>query len=76
MLERVFAAEVECRLPSQSRSKYMKVLQDKGLIEPMTRTFGKDAFGYITVEGGVLTHPGRILYCEWASRHVKEEDCE
>ena len=74
MLEKVFAAEVECRLPFESRSKYMKVLHEKGLIEPMKRTFGKDAFGYITAAGWQLTHPGRIHYCEWASKHAKEGD--
>jgi hypothetical protein len=63
-LERVFAAEIEGRLPYQSRAKIYQQLADDGLIEPMERKFGGDRiFGAVTVTGWQLTHAGRLLYC-------------
>lgn len=60
-LERVFAAEIEGRLPFQSKALVYLDLQDKGLVEPMQRTFG-GRFP-VTVSGWQLTELGRILYC-------------
>ena len=63
-LERVFAAEIEGRLPFQSKAKIFRQLADEGLIEPMERKFAGDRiFGAVTVTGWQLTHAGRILYC-------------
>lgn len=64
MLERIFEAEIYGRLPFQSKSKQMERLAEEGLVEPMTRAFGKDRFGAIHVSGWALTHAGRFLYCE------------
>lgn len=64
ILERVFIAEVENRLPFQSKSKQVQRLVDEGYIEPMTRSFGRDRFGEISATGYALTHAGRITYCE------------
>lgn len=62
-LERVFGAEIEGRLPFQSKAKIFQQLHDDGLVEPMERQFGGDRFGPITVKGWQLTHAGRFLYC-------------
>lgn len=61
-LEKVFAAEVENRLPFQSKAKIYQQLADDGLIEPMERVFRSSHFP-LTVKGYQLTHAGRILYC-------------
>ena len=61
-LERVFAAEIEGRLPFQSKARIFQKLADDGLIEPMERNFGHDRFGII-VKGYQLTHAGHLLYC-------------
>lgn len=64
MLERIFTAEIEGHLPFQSKSKQMTELHEAGMIEPMTRTFGRDRFGAIEATGWTLTHAGRLAYCE------------
>jgi len=61
-LERVFAAEVEGRLPFQSKAAIYQRLAEDGLIEPMERRFG-DRLGVVLVKGWQLTHAGRFLYC-------------
>lgn len=60
-LERVFAAEINDRLPFQSRALIYLDLSDDGLVAPMERTFG-GRFP-VTVKGWQLTHAGRLLYC-------------
>jgi hypothetical protein len=62
-LEKVFAAEIEGRLPFQSKAKIYRRLCDDGLLAPMERRIGADRFGVIIVSGYELTHAGRILYC-------------
>lgn len=61
-LERVFVAEIEGRLPFQSKARIFSKLADDGLIQPMERRFGSDRFA-VTAKGWELTHAGRILYC-------------
>lgn len=61
-LEKVFAAEIENRLPFQSKAKIFRALCDEGYLEPMERNFGHDRFG-ITVRGYQLSHAGRLAYC-------------
>lgn len=60
-LERVFAAEIEDRLPFQSKALIYLDLCDDGMVQPMERTF----YGRfpMTVKGWELTHAGRITYC-------------
>lgn len=60
-LEKVFAAEVEGRLPFQSKATIYQRLNDEGLIEPMERQFG-GRFP-VVVSGWQLTHAGRLMYC-------------
>jgi hypothetical protein len=62
-LERVFAAEIDDRLPFQSKAAIYSQMCDDGLVQPMERHFGGDRFGPITVKGYQLTHAGRFLYC-------------
>lgn len=61
-LEKVFAAEVEGRLPFQSKAKIMQKLCEEGLVAPMERTF-PGVFFSVRVKGWELTHAGRFLYC-------------
>lgn len=61
-LEKVFAAEIEGRLPYQSKALLFLDLCDDGLVQPMERSF-RDRWGAVTVKGWQLTHAGRFLYC-------------
>lgn len=61
-LELIFAAEIESRLPFQSRRKIYPQLEGEGLVEKASITLpGRFP---VTVEGYVLTHAGRIAYCQ------------
>ena len=62
-LEKVFAAEIELRLPFQSKAKIFRTLCEEGYLEPMKRNFGHDRFG-IVVHGYQLSHAGRLAYCQ------------
>ena len=59
MLERVFAAEVENRLPYQTKSKLAVEMEEFGYLE-----LGSERMGVVTVSGYHLTHAGRLAYCE------------
>ena len=69
-LEKVFVAEIENRLPFQSRAKVYERLCDEGLLAPMQRVFGASDRFPVTVSGYQLTHAGRIVYCSDAADHV------
>lgn len=60
-LGRVFAAEVDGRLPFQSKAKIFRKLCEAGMVEPMERTLGGRL--PVTVSGYQLTHAGRLAYC-------------
>ena len=62
-LEKVFAAEIEGRLPFQSKAAIFQRLCEEGLVQPMERKLGGDRLGSITVTGYQLTHAGRLMYC-------------
>lgn len=61
-LEKVFAAEIDGRLPYQSKGKIYQRLCDNGLLAPMVREFGSGAF-VVIANGYQLTHAGRLAYC-------------
>ncbi len=61
-LEKVFVAEIEGRLPFQSKAAVYKRLRQQGLVDDMQRTFGS-GWSAVTVRGYALTHAGRLLYC-------------
>jgi hypothetical protein len=63
-LEKVFAAEIDDRLPFQSRAKVFQALCDSGHLEVGHRTYGVGERFPVTVSGYVLTHTGRIAYCQ------------
>ncbi len=66
MLEKVWMAEIENRLPFQSKSMWMKTLAVQELIQPMEVTH---LYPFkTTIEGWQLTNAGRFIYCDWASR--------
>ena len=60
-LGRVFAAEINDRLPFQSKARIYQELCDEELVVPMERKFG-GRFP-VTVRGWQLTHLGRLTYC-------------
>lgn len=62
-LERIWIAEVNDRLPLQSKAKIFRDLESEGLVQTWTRSFGVDHFGELKVTGWALTHAGRYLYC-------------
>ncbi len=62
-LEKVFAAEIEGRLPLQSKNKVYLKLESYGYVEKATRDFPADRLCPISVTGWVLTHAGRLTYC-------------
>lgn len=62
-LEKLFAAEIENRLPFQTRAKWIEKMAADGYVEPLTMDLGRDRFGPIMVSGWQLTHAGRLLYC-------------
>lgn len=57
-LEKVFATEVEGRLPFQSKAFIFKRLTSQGLLAEM-----EDTIGGVLVKGYQLTHIGRLKYC-------------
>jgi hypothetical protein len=62
-LERVWTAEIEGRLPLQSKATVFKQLEADGLVTFGKERLGADRFGAIEVEGWYLTHAGRFAYC-------------
>lgn len=62
-LGKVFSAEIEGRLPFQSKASIYRDLLAAGLVSWMERTFGQK-WPFVTVVGYELTHRGRMLYCE------------
>ncbi len=64
VLEQAFAAEIEDRLPFQSRSALAHKLAADGYLQPMEINYRPDRFGAVVVKGWQLTHLGRITYCE------------
>ncbi len=63
-LEKVFAAEIEGRLPFQSRAAIYKTLCEDGLLQPMQCVYGGSADRFaVKITGYELTHAGRITYC-------------
>ena len=61
-LEKVWAAEIENRLPFQSKAKIYKSLEEDGLVAPMNLILHGDRFGTV-ISGWQLTHAGRLFYC-------------
>lgn len=69
VLERIFAAEINGRLPAQFKSKWLPGLQERGMVQPMERKIGGGVFT-VLVSGWALTHLGRMTYCATCSRHT------
>lgn len=69
-LERVFVAEIDGRLPFQSKAKVFRELCDADLLAPMSKVYGGSPFP-VTVSGYELTHRGRILYCQQCDGEVE-----
>ena len=63
ILGRIFAAEIDGKLPCQLRdSKTLQALLEDGCVQPDEIKIG-GRFP-MTIRGYALTHRGRILYCE------------
>jgi hypothetical protein len=61
-LEKVFAAEIEDRLPFQSRAKIYDDLCEEGLVQRMERILGT-RWPALRVEGYALTQRGHMEFC-------------
>lgn len=70
-LEKVFAAEINGRLPFQSDAAIYRVLCEEGLLAPMQKTFGSLGRFPVVSTGYQLTHAGRIMYCESCDKKKK-----
>lgn len=71
ILERIFAAEIENRLPAQVKSKHLARLEAEGLI----RTSTKELYGRfpVTITGWELTLLGNLTFCMECDRREPEE---
>ncbi|HBN8097954.1 TPA: hypothetical protein QBQ37_005126 [Pseudomonas aeruginosa] len=58
VLENVFVAEIEGRLPFQTKSKIAQDLAERGFLQRGSRMIGR-----VEVSGYYLTHAGRYAYC-------------
>jgi hypothetical protein len=61
-LEKVFLAEIENRLPFQSKAKIYRKLADEGLI-----LYGEGVISGrfpVRIKGFILTDYGRYIYCD------------
>lgn len=59
MLGKVFLAEIEGRLPYQTKAKLAAEMEEFGYLRS-----GSERIGAATVSGYYLTHAGRLAYCE------------
>lgn len=70
ILERMFDAEFQIRLPCQLKSKHLERLASEGLIERMEVTLpGRFP---VRISGWKLTLKGNYAYCEWAAEQYNE----
>ena len=61
-LEKLFIAEVEDRLPFQSKAKIFEQLETEGMVDNYARTFGSGPLA-VVCRGWRLTHRGHLEYC-------------
>ena len=73
MLERLFVAEVEGRLPLQSKAKILGRLEAEGYAQRMKREYPADRLGQIVVEGWCLTLLGNMTYCMSCDRRSADD---
>lgn len=69
ILERIFQAEIENRLPAQLKSKHLDRMWREGFVYPLTITL-PGPFP-VNVKGWALTERGRVAYCESCSEESK-----
>jgi hypothetical protein len=62
LLEHIFSAEIEGRLPYQSKAAAYKRLETYGLVEHVE--IALPGILPVIIPGWILTHKGRIAYCE------------
>jgi len=63
LLGRVFMAEVKNRLPFQTKSKLINDLHLQGHV-----CTDEVAMSGLLIRGWRLSHRGRYVYCDWASK--------
>ena len=63
-LEKVFTAEIEDRLPFQSKAKIYASLRDEGYLQDMKVIYGAGERFPVICSGYQLTHLGRMTYCD------------
>ena len=62
-LGKIYAAEVNGRLPFQSKARVFKELEAMGLAKEAEEVMGRDRLSAIVVRGWYLTQLGRLTYC-------------
>lgn len=62
-LEKLFAAEIDGRLPFQSKARVFEELVVEQMAAKVERIFGAGERFPVKVSGYELTHLGRIFYC-------------
>lgn len=72
LLERIFAAEIENRLPAQLKSKHLPRLEKEGWITPCVVELG-GRFP-MTIAGWQLTLLGHYTFCRECSVRFPEEE--
>ncbi len=63
VLENVFLAEIQNRLPFQTKSKLAQDLAERGFLE-YVEAERRGTLGVLTIAGYCLTHLGRLTCCE------------
>ncbi len=69
-LEKVFAAEIDDRLPFQSNAMVYRELAQAGMVDRCERTFGSTL--PVVCRGWELTHKGRLEYCAQCDLEVPD----
>jgi hypothetical protein len=62
-LEKLFAAEIDGRLPFQSKARVFEELVSEQMAEESERIIGAGERFPVKVRGYELTHLGRLFYC-------------
>lgn len=70
-LEKVFSAEINNRLPFQSKAKVYRGLYMDGYLDLMKLTLG--GAWPVVISGYQLTHAGRIAYCDSCQDEVLKD---
>ena len=72
-LEKVFGAEIRGRM-LQSKARIYALLEEEEYVKQTTEIYGAGERFPVTATGWVLTHKGRIVYCESCGPYDESDD--